>query len=122
MNRYIPKKVFLAVVSLLLISAGFGLFYYTQYQRLISGSGEHRAKEIVKRLEKIIDLPDEQPTIAQVADMSKLSSPVLSGRAENGDEILIFNEAKRAILYRPSTKKLLTCTHCQETKFNNYLI
>jgi hypothetical protein len=52
-------------------------------------------------------LPDEQPTLASVTDKSKLSDQPFFQKAENGDKILIFVQSRKAILYRPSIKKII---------------
>lgn len=54
-----------------------------------------------------IVLPDETPTIATVTDKEKLSSQPFFLQAENEDKLLIYTQAKKAILYRPSTDKII---------------
>lgn len=56
---------------------------------------------------KLIQLPNEEPTIATVTDVAKLKSQPFFASARNGDRVLIFPQAKKAILYRPATGKIV---------------
>lgn len=50
---------------------------------------------------------DEKPTIATVADTTKLFGQPFFERAENGDKVLIFKTSNTVVLYRPSIKKII---------------
>ncbi|MBA3757568.1 hypothetical protein H0X09_01770 [Candidatus Saccharibacteria bacterium] len=65
------------------------------------------ADELKAKVGMLVELPDEQPTIATVSDTSKLQSQQFFAKAQNGDKVLIFTNAKRAVLYRPSTNKVI---------------
>lgn len=63
---------------------------------------------LVETVGKFITLPQgEQPTIATVTDVSKLQNQPFFKNASEGDKVLIFKEAKKAILWRPSTSKVI---------------
>ncbi len=65
-------------------------------------------KILLENVDNIVDLPKgEEPTIATVTDESKLSSQPFFANAKKGDKVLIYTGAKKAILYRPSTKKVI---------------
>lgn len=49
---------------------------------------------------------DETPALATVEDKSKLTSEFLRS-AENGDKMLIYKNAKKVILYRPSIDRII---------------
>lgn len=59
-----------------------------------------------------MELPaGEQPTLATVADQEKLKGQDFFSHAQNGDKLLIYPKAKKAILYRPSTGKIIEVTN-----------
>lgn len=58
-------------------------------------------------LAKLMALPNEKPTVATVSDIEKLKDQEFFTKAKNGDKVFIFPKAQKAILYRPSTKKLI---------------
>ena len=49
----------------------------------------------------------ETPTIATVTDASKLKDQAFFTNAVTGDKVLIYTNAKKAFLYRPSTNKII---------------
>jgi hypothetical protein len=56
---------------------------------------------------RLYELPDEAPTLATIVDKEQLQGQEFFNRSQNGDKVLIFPQAKKAILYRPSTKKIV---------------
>jgi predicted membrane metal-binding protein len=102
-NKTIVLLIFLAV--LLALAGGF--FFYKYWQARQSDS-QRQAKALLKYVGTIADVPaPETATIATVTDTSKLSNETLRARSQNGDKLLIYARAKRLILYRPSTKKIV---------------
>ena len=64
-------------------------------------------KLLVSKVGLLIALPNEDPTIATVTDASKLKDQPFFSRSQNGDKVLIYTQAKRAILYRPGINKII---------------
>jgi hypothetical protein len=61
---------------------------------------------------RFMELPaGEQPTLATVADKEKLKGQDFFAHAQTGDKLLIYPKAKRAILYRTSTGKIIEVTN-----------
>lgn len=63
---------------------------------------------IIKDVGKLVVLPEgEEPSVATVSDLSKLQGQPFFAKAANGDKVLVYNKAQRAILYRPSINKIV---------------
>lgn len=71
-------------------------------------SSEDEAADLKREVGVYIQLPDnELPTIATVVDINKVKDQAFFVKSENGDKVLIFVKSGKAILYRPSTKKII---------------
>lgn len=105
-------------VLLLAVAIGAAALFYDSYQKATRELAELKAnpsaaatdenKKTVAEVGKLIDVPaDETPTIATVVDREKLKDQKFFGRVENGDKVLIYANAKKVYLYRPSSKKII---------------
>lgn len=71
-------------------------------------ASEEEVKKLVEQVGKLIALPEgEQPTVATVSDREKLKELPFFLHAENGDKVLIYVNARKAFLFRPSSQKLI---------------
>lgn len=69
---------------------------------------KEEAQKIVEQVGKLVILPEgEEPTVATVTDPSKLNDQPFFANSAAGDKVLIYQDAKRAILYRPSQNKVI---------------
>jgi predicted negative regulator of RcsB-dependent stress response len=109
------KKTWIVILVVLAI-VGLGYFAYSymeakkEVERLSNPqeAAKQQIQELVEMVSKIVELPaNETPTVATVNDASKLSSQAFFANAQNGDKVLIYPQAKKAILYRPSTNKVI---------------
>jgi hypothetical protein len=102
-------RILLGIIFLLLI--GISIYYYHQYQKLKADPNAVAQEEInraVAEVGKIMKLPpNETPTLATVSDAGKLQGQEFFQNAQNGDKILIYTNAKEAILYRPSANMII---------------
>lgn len=102
-------KIIMAVVFLAAI--GSGIYFYLQYQKVVKNPEIITKQEtdwVVERANKLMDLPqDETPTLATVLDKEKIKDQEFFKKAENGDKVLVYTKAKKAVLYRPSTNKII---------------
>ncbi|OGG31364.1 hypothetical protein A3A63_02265 [Candidatus Gottesmanbacteria bacterium RIFCSPLOWO2_01_FULL_46_9] len=108
------KKEYMVVVALIIFAVVPSVFFYTQYQmakqRLANPAqfAAEEGKKLVDAVSKLMTLPgDEVPTVATVNDKEKLKNQPFFANTENGDKVLIYTNAKKAILYRPSINKII---------------
>ena len=92
---------------LVLAAAGIAVFFYIRYQGSNLRENNQELQQIVEIISKAFKLPDEEPTLATVTDREKLAEQGFFTNAENGDKVLIFRQAQKALLYRPSIKKII---------------
>ncbi len=99
------------MVVIALAGAGSGYYFYHQYQVLKANPQAVTDKEnaaLVAKLGQLILLPaNEQPTIATVADPSKLTDQPFFANAKTGDRVFIYTNAKKAILYDEVANKII---------------
>ncbi len=103
-NLFARLSLVLFVVCLLALGAS--LFFYKKYQAA-QGTGGPAQAEIVEKISRTIQLPNETPTLMTIADKRKLSNATLAARVEDRDLLLIFGQAKRLVIYRPSSGKVI---------------
>lgn len=106
------KNILLFVfIILFLASAGATYYFYNQYSQLKQNPqriAQEEAKALIRRVSELIVLPeDEQPTIATVTDIERLKDQPFFAKAKNGDKVLIYTNAKKAILYDPVSNKIV---------------
>lgn len=99
--------ILLFLVILLLASTGFlGWQFYEMKKPGLSA--EASVRKLVEAVSHAIILPqDELPTVAKVADASQLADQPFFANARTGDDILIFEKAQKAVLWRPSISKVV---------------
>ena len=104
------------IIAVILILAGIGgtYYFYTQNkksQALLkdpTAVQEAETKEILKKISEFMILPtDEEPNVATVLDTNQLKDQPFFVQAQNGDKVIIYTKADKAILYRPSTNKIV---------------
>lgn len=121
--RHSQFKNLLMVLSLLAILAiSLSGYLYYQYQKTQGELKKFKAdalktqkqeeasdvKKIIAEVSKFIDLPqDEQPIIATITNVEKLRDQDLFKKAKNGDKVLIYTKAKKAIIYDPQRGKIV---------------
>ncbi len=113
---FLLRPVVLLVLFLVAVgAAGYSYNLYRnaqtelqRYQEDPRAVAEEEVQRVVGEVGELVALPeDEDPTVATVTDAENLRQQPFFEKAENGDKVLIYTQAKRAILYRPSTKKVI---------------
>lgn len=104
----LPVAFFIVVVAIIVSS-----FFYLQYRKskeLLADPkrmSQEQIKLLTEKVGKLMELPKEEPTVATVLEKNKLKNQLFFVNAENEDKVLIFTQAKKAILYRPSENKII---------------
>lgn len=111
-KKITKKRIGIGIgVIVLLIIVGYFFNLEQERKRLQVDPQAAAAKEVktlVGSIAKLYELPsDETPTVATVSDVNQLKGQDFFSRALNGDKVLIFTKAKKAVLYRPSTRKIV---------------
>ena len=115
-NKRIKRLYAVSATLVVLLVAGsvYGGIKYTKLQdentRLSNPQESAKAEmdRVKEAVEMLVDTPkDETPIIATVTDVEKLKSQPFYANAQNGDKALFYEKSKRAILYRPSTNKII---------------
>ena len=99
----------LIVLALVLIALAFESGRYTVYRAHPELSGVEQATVVLQKVGSLIQLPTgETPTMATINDAvnAKKAQPFLIN-AMNGDILIVYQNAAEALLYRPSTNKLI---------------
>jgi hypothetical protein len=110
-SRRKEQAPLLVMGALLVLALGVAGYFYYQYSHTSQVAEANEIKSLVEKLGKVISLPqNEAPTLATVTNKEKLDNQPFFQKAENGDKILIYSDASQAILYRPSTGKIIDMT------------
>lgn len=101
----------IAMGVIIVVLAIASMYFFVQYQKIKKNPEiitKQETEALVEAAGKLIDLPkDETPTIATVLDKNKLKDQPFFANAQNGDKIIIYTKAKKAIVYRPKDNKLI---------------
>ncbi len=101
------KRVILFIVIVFALAAG-GWWFYQQNKKVTPTNAPlSEVDTLVQKLDAEVDLPAEAPTLAEVTDVSQLSNQHFFDHAKNGDKVLIYLQAGRAVLFRPSSNKII---------------
>lgn len=116
-RRKRPTTRTLLVAVLVVVLAGGLVYTGMRYQqsreevaRLSDPTEAAKAEtdKLIQQVSNLVELPqNETPTVATVADKDKLAAQPFFVNAQNGDKVLIYTQAKKAVLYRPSTNKVI---------------
>jgi hypothetical protein len=110
-TRNRPVVIFLLLAVLVIVLTGTSIYFYQRYHRLSTGNNattQAETEALVKEVGELIYLPtDETPTLATVSDPDKLRGQVFFEDAKKGYKVLIYTNAKKAILYDPIAKKIV---------------
>jgi hypothetical protein len=110
-NRFLIIPVTVIIIGLLGVSG----YLYKQLKDLKSNPSASITQEAAKKeadnlkakVSKHISLPSETPVIGTVNDKEMFKDQPFFNGVENGDKLLIFSEARKAVIYREKDDKLI---------------
>lgn len=83
----------------------------SQLKQNPEAQAQQEAVRLVETVGALIDLPtDETPTIATVSEPEKLKDQPFFAKAQAGDKVLIYANAKKAVLFNPTLNKVMDIT------------
>jgi hypothetical protein len=114
---FIKKPVGILTVLLILALGGFG-YYFTKYNAVTkdpstiakekAADAKKKTDEVVKKVSDLMILSNtDNAVLATITDKSKLAGQKFFDVAENGDELLLFPNMMKAVIYRPSINKII---------------
>jgi hypothetical protein len=102
------RATFLIILLGLLILGIFYLFNYFKAKN-IEDTTSPEVEDLVSKVGDLIYIPkDEIPTIATVSNIELLKGQTFFAEAKQGDKVLIYKNAQKAILYDPVADKIVT--------------
>jgi hypothetical protein len=111
-NDLLKQRIFKVVIPVIAVIAVIiaGYFYYQI--RVFKNNPEMIAQKevtsLVAKIGKLVVLPTgETPTVATVSDPEALKDQTFFTNAQKGDKVLIYAEAKKAILYSVTLNKII---------------
>lgn len=110
---FLGKKTIFILFLFLIVSIILSSYFYLQYRstkKLLESkknADSSEAEKLIAKISQYMVLPSEAPTLASVSDKEKLKNQAFFKDAENGDKVLIYRQARKAILYRPSINKIV---------------
>jgi hypothetical protein len=105
----VKNLLLIGAAALFLISmSAYFLIAYQNNQADPNAALQKETRDLTGRIGRFMELPvGEQPTLATVTDQEKLKGQDFFAHAQNGDKLLVYSKAKKAILFRPSTGKII---------------
>jgi hypothetical protein len=113
MNYKLGEWLILILTVLVIGGVLTSAFFYMQYKRTRSQLNDStvlsdsEVTQLTTTVGKLIELPQgEIPTVATVTDVELLKDQPFFARAQEGDRVLIYKTAKKAILYDPVANRI----------------
>jgi hypothetical protein len=106
------SKIIIIILALALIcTIGTSIYFYNKYSQINVNPqqvAQEQAASIVKMVGDLIVLPQgETPSLMKITDPTKLKGQPFFDNSKIGDYILLYYNAKEAILYDPTANKIV---------------
>ncbi len=102
------KNGMIVLILVCLFSLGFGMYFYQKANNNPQKIAQQDLEDTIAAVGKLMVLPvGEVPTLATVSDPEKLRDQSFFANAKKDDKVLIYSTAGKAILYNPSSNKIV---------------
>lgn len=107
-RRLSGQWISLVALLLAVVIAGVVYFVFWRSDSAEDAKNQQQIQDLVNEVGRLIDLPtNETPTIATVSNLEALKGQEFFARAQVGDKVLIYPQARKAILYSPSKQRII---------------
>ncbi len=109
---YLKKPLFHGILIVLFFASTFtAVYFYFQYDKASADPqkiAQSKQATLIAQVSRLILLPQgENPTIATVSNIDVLRNQPFFANAKNGDSVLIYVKARKAILYDETNNKII---------------
>lgn len=105
------KRTSVILAAIVVVLAGVSVWQFTRTRSLdqaAAGDPQVELERLVAEVGQLIVLPtDETPTVATITDPKLLKNQAFFASASEGDKVLIYSQARKAILYDPAQHKII---------------
>ncbi|HEY4476225.1 MAG TPA: hypothetical protein VI954_01850 [Candidatus Paceibacterota bacterium] len=110
--KWTVKNLAATILVLLLLGSAIAAYYfYSQLNALKEnpqGAAQKEVHDLVAKVGQLIVLPvGEDPTVAVVTDLERLKDQPFFANAQKGYKVLIYTNARKAILYDPVNNRIV---------------
>jgi hypothetical protein len=110
-RRSNTRTILIVSIVVAVILAGSATYFFVKDRDIKNNPSsvqEATSQRIISEVGKLYKLPTgEQPTVAKITNISLLKNQSFFKDARDGDQLLIYQNAQIAILYRESTNKII---------------
>ncbi|MBX4216201.1 hypothetical protein KW797_04625 [Candidatus Parcubacteria bacterium] len=105
---FTTRNIIITLSALLFLAIVGAVYFYQEAHADPAKAAKEDLDRTVLQVGRLIVLPsDETPTLATVSEPEKLKDQPFFANAQKGDKVLIYSNARKAILYRPSERKII---------------
>ncbi len=108
LNTKLMMRILAIVAIVAIVLAGYLYSEVRTLKKNPQATAQEEANDLVWKVSKLVVLPEgETPTVATVADPEALKDQAFFAKAQKGDKVLIYAQAKKAILYSVSLNRVV---------------
>lgn len=109
MKKIFKQKLLTIIIPIIAVLAiTLSSYLYLQLKQNPQVQNKNEITEIIDKISKLMVLPiGENPTLATVSDPEVLKDQAFFNQAQKGDKVLIYTQAKKAILYSVTLDRII---------------